>query len=408
MINLSPPIDVYLLSASALLLLSIFVSRATGKLGIPTLVLFLGVGMLAGSEGPGGIYFESFLYAQSVGVIALALILFDGGLQTQWEEVRPISAKALVLSTWGVFLTAALMGLFAWYFLDFSLLNGLLLGSIISSTDAAAVFSILRSKNIRLKGKLQSLLEFESGSNDPMAIFLTLGFIQLLQTEDYSLKTLLPLFVQQLVLGLVAGYSSGKISVIVINKIHLASEGLYPVLTLALTFFTYSVAASTGGSGFLAVYVAGIILGSSKLTHKNSLIRFHSGLAWLAQISVFLTLGLLVFPSHLLSVVSSGVLLALFLMFIARPISVWLSLCFSKTTFKEKTLISWVGLRGATPIVLAIFPWMAGLAQAELIFNLIFFAVLLSVIFQGTTIPMVSKFLMLAEKNSKRSRQDDK
>lgn len=398
MTNLSPPVDFYLLIASALLLLSIFVSRATGKFGIPALVLFLGVGMLAGSEGPGGIYFDSFLQAQSIGVIALAVILFDGGLQTNWRQVKAVASKALVLSTFGVFITAMAVGTFAWGFLGFSLIEGLLLGSIISSTDAAAVFSILRSKNAKLKGQLQSLLEFESGSNDPMAIFLTLGFIYLAQSQEASILSLVPMFVQQFFIGLLVGCFGGKATVWVINRIHLAYEGLYPVLTVAMMLLLYSFAASFGGSGFLAVYAAGIVLGGSGFIHKNSLLRFHGGLAWLAQIAMFLTLGLLVFPSHLIPVISSGVLLALFLMFVARPFSVWFSLLpWKEVSFREKSLISWVGLRGATPIVLAVFPCMAGLPQAEYIFNLIFFVVLLSVLLQGTTIPWVASKLGLAE-----------
>ncbi len=386
-------IELILLAASSLLLLSILGSRVLGRFGIPSLLLFLAIGMLAGSDGPGGIYFDDPRLAQSLGVVALVLILFAGGLDTEWEAVRPVLWKGLVLSTVGVFITAFLAGGFVSLILGFSLLNGMLVGAIVSSTDAAAVFAVLRSKNVGLRGTLKPLLELESGSNDPMAVLLTLGFIHLLTHPDASLIELIPRFFWQMILGGAAGYGMGKGIVYIVNHLKLEFEGLYPVLTVSLVALTYGGVSWMGGNGFLAVYLAGLIMGNQKVIHKRSLIRFHDGLAWLMQIAMFLTLGLLVFPSRLIPVMGSSLLTAAFLIFVARPASVFVSLFFTRMTRREKTLVSWVGLRGAVPIVLATFPLLAGIPEAELIFDLVFFIVLTSVLLQGTTIPLVAKWL---------------
>ncbi|MGH7829029.1 MAG: potassium/proton antiporter, partial [Candidatus Binatia bacterium] len=244
----------------------------------------------------------------------------------------------------------------------------------------AAVFTVLRSKNAGLKEPLKPLLEFESGSNDPMAVFLTLGLIQFLTPPEESVAMMVGFFIRQMALGTLFGWVLGKFSAWFFNKIQLEYEGLYPVLSLALVLLTYSLTASAGGNGFLAVYLGGLVLGNSKFLHKKSLIRFHDGLAWLMQIAMFLTLGLLVFPSRLPEVFIPGLILALFLIFIGRPLSVWLTLAFSKLRWREKTLVSWVGLRGAVPIILATFPLLAGVPQAETIFNVVFFTVLTSVL----------------------------
>ena len=382
-----------LLGASVLLLLSILASKVSGRLGVPALLLFLVIGMLAGSDGPGGIYFDDARLSQSLGVIALTLILFAGGLDIDWPSIRPLFREGLALSTLGVLFTALLVGGFATLTLSFSLLDGLLLGAIVSSTDAAAVFAVLRSKSVRLKGDLEPLLELESGSNDPMAVFLTIGFIRLLTTPTASVLGLIPFFVLQMALGIALGYGMGKISVLIINRLRLEYEGLYPVLTLSLVIFTYSAATSLGGNGFLAVYLAGLIVGKSDFIHKRSLIRFHDGLAWLMQIAMFLTLGLLVFPSRLIPVAGAGLLVAAVLILVARPAAVFISLAFSGKSIRERLLVSWVGLRGAAPIVLATFPYLAGIPKADTIFHLVFFIVLTSVLIQGTSIPQVAKWL---------------
>jgi cell volume regulation protein A len=382
-----------LLGASVLLLLSILASKASGRLGVPALLLFLVIGMLAGSDGPGGIYFDDARLSQSLGVVALALILFAGGLDTDWNSIRPVFREGLALSTLGVLFTALLVGGFVTWVLPFSLLEGLLLGAIVSSTDAAAVFAVLRSRNVSLKGSLEPLLELESGSNDPMAVFLTIGLIRLLANPKASAAGLIPLFVLQMALGAALGYGIGKMTVHFVNRLRLEYEGLYPVLTLSLVVFTYGAATSLGGNGFLAVYLAGLVMGNSDFIHKRSLIRFHDGLAWLMQITMFLTLGLLVFPSRLIPIAGSGLLIAAFLMLIARPIGVFVSLAFTKRSLREKVMVSWVGLRGAAPIILATFPYLAGISKADTVFHLVFFIVLTSVLIQGTSIPLVARWL---------------
>ena len=382
-----------LIGISVLLLISVLVSKISDRFGVPALLLFLILGMLAGSDGFGGIYFDDPALAQFIGIIALVLILFSGGLDTDWSEVRPVLKEGLLLSTFGVLITAVTVGLLASILLGLSILEGLLLGSIISSTDAAAVFSVLRSKGISLKGRLKPLLELESGSNDPMAIFLTVGLIQLLTQPETTPLSMIGLFIQQMLIGGVMGYGMGKMMLFSVNRLRLGYEGLYPVLTLSLVFLTFGLTDLIGGSGFLAVYLAGIVLGNQDFLHQRSLSRFHDGLAWIMQIAMFLTLGLLVFPSRLPPIIGTGLLIAGCLMFVARPLSVFISLAFTALNWREKTFISWVGLRGAAPIILATFPLIAGLEQAGSIFNVVFFVVLMSILLQGTSLPRMAKWL---------------
>ena len=389
------PVEMFMLGGSLLLLLGILASKLSSRLGIPAMVLFLAVGMLAGSEGPGGIHFDDPHLVQSLGVLALAYILFAGGLDTNWRLVSPVIRDGLALSTVGVGTTALLVGWFVHAVLDFSWLEGLLLGAIVSSTDAAAVFAVLRSRNVKLQGELKPLLELESGSNDPMAVFLTTGMVMLLTDPSANLLHLFPLVVWQMAVGAGAGYLLGRTAVQLINRVHLDYEGLYPVLTLTLVPMIYGLCSLLRGNGFLAVYVAGIVMGNSSFVQKKGLLRFHDGLAWLMQIVMFLALGLQVFPSHLLPVISTGLLVAAFLMLVARPVSVMFGLSHSRLSLREKGLISWVGLRGAVPIVLATFPLLAGISKAEMIFNLVFFIVLTSALLQGSTIPLVARWLKL-------------
>ncbi|MCP9464562.1 MAG: potassium/proton antiporter [Nitrospira sp.] len=388
-------IEQLLLGASVLLLLSVLSSTASGRLGVPALLLFLAIGMLAGSDGPGGIHFDNPFLAQSIGVLALTFILFAGGLDTDWVVVRSQLGRGVALSTVGVVITAGLIGLFATTVVGFSWLEGLLIGAIVSSTDAAAVFAVMRSRSVRLRDPLKPLLELESGSNDPMAVFLTIGLISLMTGASTSVIDLVPLFVRQMVVGAAIGYGTGKLMVELVNRLRLEYEGLYPVLTLSLVLLTYSGSAWLGGNGFLAVYLAGLIMGSRDFLHKRSLLRFHDGLAWLMQIAMFLVLGLQVFPSQLLSVAGIGFFFALFLMVCARPVAVFLTLAFTRLTVREKTMIAWVGLRGAVPIILATFPLLAGIPQAPMMFNLVFFIVLTSVLLQGTSIPLVARWLQV-------------
>jgi len=364
--------ETVLIGAAVLLLLSVLVSKISDRFGVPTLLLFLVLGMLAGSDGPGGIAFDDPAAAQFIGVVALVQILFAGGLDTEWERVRPVLKEGLLLATVGVLITALVTGLFATVLLGFPLLEGLLLGAIVSSTDAAAVFSVLRSKGVGLKGQLQPLLELESGSNDPMAIFLTVGLSQLITQPDSSPLGLLGLFLLQMLVGGVAGYLMGRVMLFLVNRLKLGYEGLYPVLILSMAFLTFGLTDLLGGSGFLAVYLAGLVLGHHDFIHKRSLVRFNDGLAWLMQIAMFLTLGLLVFPSELVPIIGVGLLMAFCLIFIARPLGTFVGLLPSAFRWRGKAFISWVGLRGAVPIVLATFPLLNQIPQADLIFNVVF------------------------------------
>jgi cell volume regulation protein A len=383
----------FVAAAALLVLFGVLASKVSSRLGIPALLLFLGVGMLAGSEGIGGIEFADAELAQTVGVLALGYILFAGGLSTQWREVRPIIGPAVSLATFGVAITAVIAGSVAAWVLDLPWQTGLLLGAILSSTDAAAVFSVLRSRQVSLRGQVRPLLELESGSNDPMAVFLTVGLLELITRPDASVLSLVPLFVLQAVVGAVVGLVLAKLTILLIGWLRLDHDGLYPVVTLAAVVLIYSSAAALGGSGFLAVYLAGLVMGSSEFLHKKSLIRFHDAIAWLAQISMFLVLGLLVFPSQLWSSAGSALLVALVLVVVARPVAVFATLALSRFGVRELTMVSWVGLRGAVPIILATFPLVEGVPGAALIFNVVFFAVLVSVLVQGTTIPVVARWL---------------
>jgi len=388
-------IDSILLIGSVLILSSIVLAKLSENLGVPTLLLFLGIGMLAGSEGPGGIYFDDAGLAQSIGIFALVIILFAGGLDTKWSQVKPVVREATGLATLGVLVTAVALGLFVSAVLGYSLMTGLLLGAVVSSTDAAAVFSVLRSKSVSLRGRLKPLLELESGSNDPMAVFLTAGLIALQTEPGASVGSVILLFVVQMGVGALFGLLFGKVIVFVLNRMKLSYEGLYPVLSLAFAFLVYSATTTVGGSGFLAVYLAGMTMGNSEFIQKKGTLRFFDGFAWLSQIAMFLTLGLLVFPSHIVPVIGSGLLISAFLMFVARPLSIALTLAPARLNFREKIFVSWVGLRGAVPIVLATFVLTARLPDAELIFNIVFFIVLTSALLQGWSMPAVARLLRL-------------
>ncbi|MFN3404376.1 MAG: potassium/proton antiporter [Cytophagaceae bacterium] len=390
-------LETFLLSISLLVIISVLLARWGDNTGLPVLLLFLGVGMLAGSEGWGKIHFDNPVLAQQIGVIALVFILFSGGLDTNWKFVKPVTASAVTLSTFGVLLTAASLGLFINFVSDLPLPISFLLGSVVASTDAAAVFGILGSKSLNLKGKLKPLLELESGSNDPMAIFLTIGILEIIQSPDISWWFLIQIFMFQMVLGLGVGFASGKLIALMINRIKIVIEGLYPVFVLAFAVLIFSFTAKVNGSGFLAVYVAGIVIGNHDIVYKRTIFRFFDGLAWLSQIIMFLTLGLLVFPSHIIPIIPIGVIISIFLIAIARPVSVFLSLAFSSFNVREKLLVSWVGLRGAVPIILATFPMITGVEQADFIFNVVFFIVLTSALLQGWSIPIVARLLRLTQ-----------
>lgn len=384
-----------ILIASILIFISLIAGKTSYRVGVPVLIFFLGIGMLAGSEGVGRIYFNNPLVAQAIGVIALNFILFSGGFETDWKTIRPIVWHGISLSTLGVLLTAVFVGLFIHAITDFTLYEGLLLGSIVSSTDSAAVFSILRSRSLSLKGRLRPTLELESGSNDPMAYVLTITFTQLVANPEASPGAVTLLFFRQLVVGFVLGLVIGYLGAKVFNRIRLDYEGMYPVLMIAIMLFSFGAASFAGGNGFMAVYLAAVILGNQELIHKRQILRWFDGVAWFMQITLFITLGLLVFPSQLIPVMGIGLGMSLFLILVGRPLSVWLSLLPFRGKRRGKMFIAWVGLRGAVPIVFATYPLLAGVEKAQMIFNIVFFVSLTSVVIQGTTIPWVARRLRL-------------
>jgi cell volume regulation protein A len=349
--------------------------------------------MIVGSDGLSVVDFSDYQLAQSLGIVALTYILFSGGLDTRWTKVRPIVFQGILLSTVGVLISALIVGYFVMLILGVSLIEGVLLGAIVSSTDAAAVFSVLRSRAIGFKYRLRELIEFESGTNDPMAIFLTIGLIQYIITPEMSWVDFLILFLMQMGIGLAAGLLFGKAMTWLINHANLGYDGLYPVLALSFVPLIYSITDLLGGSGFLAVYLAGLVMGNSTFVHQKSLMNFFDGIGWLMQICMFLVLGLLVFPSEIPAIALYGLLIALVLIVIARPVSVFTGTLFMGMKTRAKLMVSWVGLRGAVPIIMATFPLVYGLEVAELFFSIVFFVVVTSVLIQGTTIPIVAKWL---------------
>jgi len=391
----SPPQIV--LAVGILLFLSVLANKLSDRSGIPTLIMFLAIGMLAGSDGIGGIHFDNPEAANLVGVFGLAFILYSGGLDTDWRSVRCVLWRALLMATAGVVVTAGLVGLFAWKVLGYPLKEGLLLGAIISSTDAAAVFAIMRSRGVGLKGNLKPFLELESGSNDPMAVFLTVAAIGMIMNPTEPITALLPSLLVRMSVGVVVGVGVGWLFTRAINHLRLEYEGLYPVLSMSVVLLAYGLSEQVYGNGFVSVYACGIVIGNKDFLHRHYLRKFHDALGWLMQIVLFLVLGLLVFPSKLPGVVGPGLLVAAFLMFVARPVAVYLGLWRSAFSLRERTLIAWTGLRGAVPIVLATFPYMAGYAHSDTMFDIVFFIVLTSVILQGGTLMTVARWLGVDE-----------
>lgn len=392
---MNPSFETLLIIVSSLLLLCVIISKVSDRLGVPILLLFLGIGMLAGSEGIGGIQFDDPHLTEYIASCCLALILFSSGLDTSWGAVKSVAREGISLASIGVVLTAALFGVAAHWLLKITWLESFLLGAIISSTDAAAVFSILRSKGLNLKGNLSSLLELESGSNDPVAVILTVSLITLITSPGTSIPGLVGLFFLQILVGVAMAWIFSQAALFLINRLKLGYESLYPVLAGALVFLAFALTTELKGSGFLAVYLFGLLLGRRDFLHHHSLSRFFDSSAWLSQIVLFLTLGLLVFPSRLAAVAWPALLLALVLVLVVRPLAVFITLVPFKYAWREKTFISWVGLRGAVPIVLGTYPLVAGIVNANLIFNIVFFVVITSVLLQGTLLPQMAKWLKL-------------
>lgn len=409
------PTELLLLVGSVLFFISMLVGKAGHRFGVPVLLLFLLVGMGFGSDGF-GLQFENIQTAHAIGTICLCLILFSGGLDTKFSDIRPVIVPGIVLATAGVLLTALITGLFTWWLsgrwsssLGISLMTALVLSATVSSTDSASVFGILRSKGVALKNNLRPLLELESGSNDPVAYMLTVVFIGIVRSGSQPNYWMAGLnILVQLAIGAVLGYLLGKLSVAIINRIRMDNASLYPVLLLILGVFVFASTYYLKGNGYLAVYIAGLVIGNSKFAHKRTSMKFLDGFAWMSQILLFLTLGLLVNPHELLEVTLPAVLIALFMIFFGRPISVFLTLApFRKIGFKDKLYVSWVGLRGAVPIIFAIMPLAANIPGARWIFNIVFVITIVSLLVQGTTLPLVAKWLGLSEKPLKYKQFED-
>lgn len=393
----------FLLIGSVLVFISIVVGKTGYRFGVPALLLFLLVGMFFGSDGL-GIQFHNAKTAQFIGMVALSIILFSGGMDTKFTEIRPILSPGVVLSTVGVLLTAMFTGLFIWYLsglgwtnIHFPLIVSLLLAATMSSTDSASVFAILRSQKMNLKHNLRPMLELESGSNDPMAYMLTIILIQFIQSDGMGTGHIIGSFVIQFAVGAAAGYGLGKLAIWVLNKINIDNQALYSILLLSFVFFTYSITDLFRGNGYLAVYIAGMMVGNNKITNRKEIAAFMDGLSWLFQIIMFLMLGLLVNPHEMLEVAVVALLISVFMIIIGRPLSVFLSLLpFRKINIKSKVFVSWVGLRGAVPIIFATYPVVANVEGSTLIFNIVFFITIVSLIVQGTTVSLVARLLHLS------------
>jgi len=385
-----------LLIGSILLLLSVVMSKSLSKFGLPILVLFLFVGMISGSEGIGGIDYENYELTHSLSLVAICLIIFTGGLLTKISDIRPVMKSGVVLSTLGILLTTGMIGVFCHYLFHINLFESFLIGAILSSTDAAAVFTVLRDRNAQVPKRVKSLLELESGSNDPMAYLLVTIFLGLYQAdiETSQMNSLISFIVNPL-FGIIGGYAFFKIFKLINDKVELDFQGLYPALALGFLFLNYSLVTSFHGNGFLAVYIFGLKVGNERIIHKQILTSFFDGISWLFQIGLFILLGLLVFPSRLLEIASSGAMLAVFSIIIARPAIVFICLMFSRFDYREKLLISWAGLKGATPIVFASLVAMNVGKEANFIFDLVFFTVIISALVQGSTVKLLAKKLNL-------------
>jgi len=396
--------EAMLLIASIIFFFSIVAGKAGYRFGLPALLLFLAVGMLFGSDGL-GIQFNNPQAVQYIGMLALSIILFSGGMDTKVSDIKPIATQGVLLATVGVLLTTFITGGFIYFifqilssYVTLTFPESLLMAVVMSSTDSASVFSILRSKGVYLKERLRPALELESGSNDPMAYMLTLLLITYIQVGGMNLSDAILQLVVQLSVGAIAGYILGRLIVFLINHLNLNNESLYPILLMTMAFFTFSATTLCKGNGYLAVYIAGLVVGNARIVHKKSIGTFFDGFAWLWQIVMFLSLGLLVNPHELLPVAPMGLAVGFFMILVARPATIFLTLLpFKNFSTRGKFYISWVGLRGAVPIIFATYPWIAGVAHGSMFFNIVFFITILSLLIQGTTVTLSAKWLGLID-----------
>lgn len=395
----------FMLVGAILMMAGVLIQKPGYRYGLPALLLFLVVGMLFGTDGL-GIEFDDVESAQLLGMVALSIILFSGGLNTNFKQIQPVLQPGLILSTLGVLLTTIFTGLFVWWIsgfswtnIHFALLPSILLAATMSSTDSASVFGILGTQKMGLKHHLRPILELESGSNDPMAYLITVMLVSVLSKgEDFVVLNLVKTLVVQLSVGAMLGFGFGKLGIWMINHLKLDNRALYPILLVAICFLTFSLTDSTGGNGYLAIYVAGIVIGNSNLNFRRESLTFIDGLSWLSQIVMFLMLGLLVNPTEMFSVVGIALLIGAFMILVGRPLAVFMCLApFRKIPFRAKVFTSWVGLRGAVPILFATYPVVAGVEDHYTIFNIVFFITILSLLLQGTTITFFAHKLGLSE-----------
>ncbi|MDR2873902.1 MAG: potassium/proton antiporter [Methanobrevibacter sp.] len=394
-------IQIVLLVIGIVLLLGVLLSKLSSYIGIPTLIVFLLIGLFFNANQYFHLSADFYRIIQDISIFALIIIIFSGGLDTNTGKIKPIIKKGIILSTIGTFITAIVSGLLIHYILRFDLILSFLIGSIISSTDAAAIFSIFKSDKMKLKSNLPETLEVESASNDAMAYILMISFLQMIITPETSIMGIFIVFAKSLIIGGVFGYIFGKLSAKLIESIDLNINGLYPVLLLSLAILSFTFSEILTGNGFLAVYISGLLIGNAKLPYKTNEVTFFDGLAWVMQIIMFLLLGLFTFPKQLISNTHDSLIISIILLLIARPLSVFISMIPFKTPINEKIFLSWTGIKGAVPIVFATYPLVMGIPNAEMIFNIVFFVTIISVILQGGTVKYLAKKLNLININIK-------
>lgn len=387
-----------MIMCALVLLICITSSKILYKFGVPILLIFIILGMLFGSDGIVGIYFDNYELTRQLCSIGLVFIMFYGGFGTSWEMAKPVAIPSILLSTLGVVITAGLTGIFCFKVFDTSLLEGLLIGSIVASTDAASVFAILRSQKLNLKGSIASILEVESGSNDPLAYMLTVIILGLIGNKGYN--TIIPMLLNQVIVAILVSVLLSKLTIYLLRHIHFEIDGFYPIFIMGIAVLSYALSEHVGGNGYLAVYISGLMVGNSKIPHKKSIFQFFDGISWIMQIMLFFILGLLAFPSKLPSVIIKGVSISVFMIFVARPIATFSILSWFKIPLKQQIFVSWVGLRGAASIVFAIYAVTYGVVIESDIFHVVFFVALFSVALQGTLLPFVAKKLDLIDDES--------